>query len=184
MNLTRNWKKNTSCQNQLCWGHLHSSHWKKIHLRCLKNTLGGNMRITTSNKTLMVSIEGKLHPRSTEMLARASHCHTQPSVSFLSTWCDQDCWGKGHQLMSSLSMSDFSWLATTNIFWASLSCCTDRSSYYAVILPQNLAIFSRNLKKSFCLLLYSIVLPSLWLLFVFLLGKCYMSPCYQSMSFG
>lgn len=106
MNLKRNGKKNTTCQKQLNWRHLHSFHWKKFYLRCLKNTWCENTAFTTGNKTLTVSSEGKAS------CMQYTDASRWISLSHTAKWqvpCVQVVWqgwfvhrteDKGHQLLS------------------------------------------------------------------------------------
>lgn len=146
MNFKRNGKKNITCPKQLNWRHLHSFHWKKIYLRCLKIHCVEYIGFTASNETLMVSSEGEASPTQNRDASRwitATRCQVSRSLWLRgltgSLVCGHRGWG-APALESSLGMLGLSWLATTNLFfWEDLLYFPDSSSFYAVILLQILA---------------------------------------------
>lgn len=125
MNLKRNRKKNTTCQNQLNLMRLHSFHWEK------KSTLDAweihSVEILDSLPVigpLLLAVKVKLLPCITEVIGDGLHCNMLPSAKiFVSNRAVCVGWRiRVPTAESSLSTLCLSSLAATNNYFEQIFC--------------------------------------------------------------
>lgn len=140
----------------------------------------------------MVTVKVKLLPCSTEMLAGESHCHTLPSVKiFVSKWSDQ-----GHLCVGQRTRGTNCWDLTTYV--GSVLTGNNKQFFFnrSFIFSWVKQLLRNDFASDPCLPYPPGTfgkVPAHWLIpsfchlygyCVFLLGRCYLSPCHQSMVLG
>lgn len=121
VNLKRNWKKNTTCQNQLNLMHSHSFHWEKKSTSVAWEIHGVEILDSLPVvRPLWLAVKVKLLACITEVIRDGLHCHTLPNAKIFVSDQGHLCVGQRTRVLTvecSLStLGPFSLAATNNSF--------------------------------------------------------------------